>query len=105
VGKRRGYNTETFYTREEPHGFVTCEVDYEIQGTVTPGHRGSYEEPPEGPAVDVMEVVRINPFTAEKTSLPPSEWRFTDEEFEEITDALAKDFDHDEPERFEDYDD
>lgn len=102
--KRRGYNAETFYTREEPHGFCTCEVDYEIQGNVLPGYPGNYDNPPEAAEVEVMEVVRIDPFTTVKRSLPPSEWRFTDEEFDTITDALAKGWDHDEPDRFEGYD-
>jgi hypothetical protein len=77
------------------------EIEYEISGNVTPGSPGSYEEPPEGPEVEIIDIVR------EGKSLPPNKWDFSDKEMEDMQERLYEHCDDywGEPDYDEDCDD
>jgi hypothetical protein len=66
--------------REEPLGFVSCFVEYEIDGTVSPYIPATFDDPAEGGEVEIERVTRLHPITGERKVLSSSEWPFSDEE-------------------------
>jgi hypothetical protein len=87
--RRRGAATWAIYAREELLGFVGREVDYEIHATVTRTEAIEYFHIQEAYEVEVITVVRIDPDTCKRVWLDPSDWTFTDEEYDLITNLLA----------------
>lgn len=94
--------------REEPLGFVSCFVEYEIDGTVSPYSPATFDEPADGGEAEIDEVTRLHPLTGERRILSSNEWPFSNEEQEAIETALVDSLqdssdDYDGPEDF--YDD
>ena len=86
----RDMHVQTTFEREEPLGFVSCFVEYEIDGTVSPYVPANHDNPPEGGEVEIDEVTRIHPITGKPQRLRSNEWPFTDEETEDIGQVLAE---------------
>lgn len=76
--------------REEPLGFVSCFVEYEIDGTVSPYVLSTFESPAEGGEVEVEKVSRFHPITGKSQELAESEWPFTTEEMDKIQEEFAE---------------
>ena len=99
-------NVRALFEREEPLGFVSCFVEYEIDGTVSPYVPANHDNPPEGGEVEIDEVTRTHPITGEQQQLSSNEWPFTDEEIEAICEALAEiplQDSYDDPDSYNDY--
>ena len=107
-GTAHSARATTTLEREEPLGFVSCFVEYEIDGTVSPFVPATHEDPPEGGEVEIEDVTRIHPITGEHKLLSSNEWPFSDEEITAIEEALAEtplqDYDDDYPD-YEPFDD
>ena len=76
--------------RIEPIGFVSAEVEYQIDGTLSPYYPATREDPAEGGEATVTLVTRICPVTGKAKELPDAEWPFSTEEMVNIEDMLAR---------------
>lgn len=80
----------TTFEREEPLGFVSCFIAYEIDGTVSPYAPSTLDSPAEGGDVEIEEVARLHPITGVSQALKEVEWPFTNDEMAEIEQDLAE---------------
>jgi len=91
--------------REEPLGFVSCFVEYEIDGTVSPHIPATFDDPAEGGEVEIEQVTRLHPITGERKVLSSSEWPFSDEEIGALETTFAETQLQDSYGDYQDYDD
>jgi hypothetical protein len=85
-----GHHVTIEIEREEPLGFVSCFVTYEIDGTVSPYIPATYDDPAEGGEVEIQQVTRLHPITGEPKVLSDSEWPFSDEEIDRFDLTLSE---------------
>ena len=86
----RGSSASVSIEREEPLGFVSCFVEYEIDGTVSPYIPATFDDPPEGGEVEIERVTRLHPITGERQVLSDKAWPFSDEELHKLEETLAE---------------
>lgn len=78
------------YTRTEHINFVSAEVEYQIDGNISPYYPATREDPAEGGEATVERVTRICPVTGKAKELPYAEWPFSNAEMIKIEDRLAE---------------
>jgi hypothetical protein len=88
--RRNGSTASITYSRIEPVGFVPAEVEYQIDGQVSPYFPATRDEPADGGEAEVTQVTRIHPITGKAKTLPESDWPFSSAEMDQIEYRLAE---------------
>lgn len=86
----RGSTVSITYSRIEPVGFVPAEVEYQIDGHVSPYFPATRDDPADGGEAEVTQVTRIHPITGKAKMLPESDWPFSSAEMTKIENCLAE---------------
>ena len=79
-----------YYFREEPLGFVSCLVKYEIDGIMRPYFPATPWSPAEGGDTEIVKVYKIHPITGDKRLLLRCEWPFSVAEMDHVQELFAK---------------